>query len=104
MEQKQAELTVADQSLAEAREGLAGAERELDRLRKAAEIPAGTAPISDVTVRCNGSYMQSDEVWDTLSLQDKQRVQRLAEPRDIMSAREFWAMTRQAFAIGGSTA
>jgi hypothetical protein len=51
MEGKQAELTAADGLLAEAREGLATAERHLDKIRAAAEIPAGTAPISDVTIR-----------------------------------------------------
>jgi hypothetical protein len=53
MGQLQAELTTADQVLAEAREGLAAAERELDRARKAAGIPAGPAPISDATIRAN---------------------------------------------------
>ena len=77
MEEKQGELTSADQTLAEAREGLAAAERELDRARKAAQVPAGAAAISDVTIRANASFMQADEVWDTLSRADKQRVQRM---------------------------
>jgi hypothetical protein len=102
MEGKQAELTVADEALAEAREGLAAAERELERARKATEIPAGTAPISDMTIRANASHMQADEVWDTLSRQDKSRVQRLAEPRDLMSAQEWRAMMSEPLAIGGA--
>jgi hypothetical protein len=104
MEGKQAELAAADQSLAESREGLAAAERELDRVKKAAGIPAGAAPISDVTIRANAAYMQADEIWDTLSNADKQRVRNLAEPRGMLSDREFWAMTRQVLAIGGSAA
>jgi hypothetical protein len=89
MEEKQAELAGADQALAEAREGLAAAERELDRAGKAAEDPAGAAPVSDVTIRANAYYMQADEVWEGLSRTDKQRVQRLAEPREVMSPREW---------------
>jgi hypothetical protein len=104
MEGKQAELAAADQSLAESREGLAAAERELDKVKKAAGIPAGAAPISDVTIRANAAYMQADEIWDTLSNADKQRVRNLAEPRGMLSDREFWAMTRQVLAIGGSAA
>ena len=104
MEGRRAELAEADKSLAEAREGLAGAERQLDKARKAAEVPAGAASISDVTIRSNASYMQCGEVWDTLSRADKQRVQLAAEPRDLMSAREFTAAMREVFAIGGGGA
>ena len=65
---------------------------------------AGTAALSDVTIRANAAYMQSDEVWDTLSRQDKQRVQRLAEPRDIMSVQEWQAMMREVLEVGGGAA
>jgi len=98
MEQKQAELAEADRLLAEAREGLAEAERELGKAREAAEVPAGAAPISDITIRSNAGYMQRDEVWDTLSRADKQRVQRAGEPRDLMSAQEWRAMMSEPLA------
>lgn len=104
MEEKQGELTSADQTLAEAREGLAAAERELDRARKAAQVPAGAAAISDVTIRVNASFMQADEVWDTLSRADKQRVQRMGQPRDIMNTQEWHAMMREAMAAAGGAA
>jgi hypothetical protein len=104
MEEKQVELAGADRALAEAREGLAEAERQLVKARKAAEVPAGTAPISDTTIRACADYMQGDEVWDTLSRADKQRVQRLAEPRDIMSAQEWQAMMREVLEVGGGAA
>jgi hypothetical protein len=100
MEGKQAELAATDQSLAESREGLATAERQPDKARKAAEIPAGAAPISDVTIRANASWMQADEVWDSLSRSDRHRVQRLAQPRDLMSHQEFQAMLREISAVG----
>jgi len=92
---KQVEVTDADASLAETREGLAAAERELERTRKAAEVPAGQAPISDATIRANASHMQADEVWETLSRADKQRVQRWGEPRALMSEQEFRADARR---------
>jgi hypothetical protein len=47
--------------------------------------------------------MQSDEVWDSLSKADKQRVQHMGEPRDLMSAQEFAAMWN-AVTSGGSAA
>jgi hypothetical protein len=103
MEEAQAERAAADLALTEAREGLAEAERELDRAGKAARVPAGAAPISDVTIRVNASHMQSDEVWDSLSKADKQRVQHMGEPRDLMSAQEFAAMWN-AITSGGSAA
>jgi hypothetical protein len=48
--------------------------------------------------------MQADEVWDTLDRGEKQRVQRLAEPRDLMSDQEFRAMMRDVLTIGGGAA
>jgi hypothetical protein len=84
----------ADRYLAEAREGLAGAERELEEAKQRAAVPAGTAPISDVTVRACAAYMQCDEVWDQLAKQDRDRVRLAGRPRDLMSDREFWAMMR----------
>ena len=104
MEEKQAELTAADQSLAEAREGLDAAERHLDKVRAAVGSPAGAAPISDVTIRANASLMQRDEVWGTLSRADRQRVQHAGEPRDLMSVQEWRAMMSEPLAIGGGAA
>ena len=100
-EGKRAELADADQNLAEAREGLAAAERALDRARKAAEVPAGTAGISAATIKVCAAWMQADEVWDTLTAADKQRVRRAAQPRDVMSVPEFWAMMRRENAAEG---
>ena len=104
MEGKQAELTAADQALGEAREGLATAERHLDKVRAAAGSPAGAAPISDATIRANASYMQGDEVWDTLSGPDKDRVRQAARPRDRMSVQEWRSMMSEALKIGGGAA
>lgn len=87
----------ADAALAETREGLAGAERMLDKARKRAQVPAGDAPISDVTVRACTAYMQVDEVWDQLAERDRRRVQRAGEPRPMMSDREWNAMMREAY-------
>jgi hypothetical protein len=104
MDDRRAELAAADQALAEAREGLAEAERQLDKARKAEAIPAGPAALSDTTIRANTSHMQLDEVWSTLSKADQWRVQHAGEPRDLMSAQEWHAMAREALAIGGYTA
>ena len=101
-ERKRAELAEADQGLAGAREGLAAAERALDRARKAAKVPAGTARISDVTIRACAAYMQADEVWGTLGEPDRQRVRLAVQPRDMMSGREFLAMIGRGFDIGGA--
>ena len=57
------------------------------------------APVSDVTVRACGAYVQADEVWDTLSDADKQRV-RL---RDMMTNEEAWAMIRRGFESGSAS-
>ena len=92
----------ADVALAESREGLAGAERELERARKLAAIPAGEAPISDATMRACSAYMQSDEVWDGLSDRDRFRARRAGEPRDMMSDAQFQAMFRSTFGREGS--
>ena len=102
-EQKRAELDAADRDLAEAREGLAAAERALDRARKAAEVPAGAARVSDVTIAACAAWMQAAEVWDTLTAVDRQRVRRAGQPRDMMSDQEFRAMLRQGFAAGGAS-
>jgi hypothetical protein len=105
MEGRQAELLEADRSLAKAaREGLAGAERQLDKARKAAEIPAGTAPISNVTIRANSAFMQADEIWNALGRDVRFRVQRAGEPRDLMSTQEWQAMMRETAEIGGHVA
>jgi hypothetical protein len=92
VEEKRAVMDVADQDLAEAREGRAEAERVLEQARKAAGVPAGTAPVSDVTVRACAAYMQADVVWNTLSDADRQRVRMAARPRDVMSNEEALAM------------
>ena len=106
MQEKQADLTVADAALAEARDGLAAAERHLDKVHaETAGSAAGPAPISDVTIRACSGYMQSDELWDTLSRQDRSRVHFLAGPRPVMSDREWQAQLAEAFAVmngGGS--
>ena len=102
-EQKRAGLAEADQGLAGAREALAAAERALDRARKAAKIPAGTAAISDVTIRACAAHMQADEVWATLSTADKQRVRLAVQPRDMMSGRDFLAMLGRGFGTGAAS-
>jgi hypothetical protein len=102
MEQKRAEMAVADENLAEEREGLARPERTLDTARKEAAIPAGTAPVSDLTINADAAYMQSDEVWDTLTETDRRRVRRAVEPRNMMTGEEFWTMLRQGSAAGGN--
>jgi len=85
-------LRAADEALAEAREGLTGAEQLLDRQRQQAARPAGTAPISDATIRANAAFMQCAEVWDQLAKQDRSRVHSAGWPRDLMSPREIGAM------------
>lgn len=100
---KQAERATADASLAEAREGLAAAVAELERARKAAEVPAGPAPLSDVTIRANASYLQNDDVWSSLSRDDRFRLHYLAEPRGVMTEQEFRAQMRAVLASGGGT-
>jgi hypothetical protein len=89
---RRADLAEVDASLAEAREGLTAAEPRLDRARKAAEVPAGQAPISDATIRACSTYLQADEVWDTLSRQDRMRVVRLAQPRPALTIHEAFTM------------
>jgi hypothetical protein len=98
--QAEAELREADQALAEVREGLAGAEKKLDEARQQAAVPAGTAPVSDVTMRACAGYMQCDAVWNDLSERDRFRVRQAAEPRDMMSEAEFQLALRQMFAGG----
>lgn len=84
-----AESQGADRDLAEAREALTSAERQLESARKAAGVPAGTARISDVTMKACAGYLMTDEAWDSLSPQDRQRVHFLAQPRDVVSVAEF---------------
>jgi len=91
------ELGQADAALAEAREGLAGAERELVRAREMAAVPAGEAPVSDVTMRACSAFMQQDEVWDQLSDRERFRVRQAGEPRDMMSAAQWQEMLRATF-------
>ena len=80
-----------EKDLLEAREGLEGAERVLRAARKAAEVPAGKAPISDATVRFNSAFMQADEIWNGLTERDKFRVRDAGEPRNMRELGEFWA-------------
>jgi hypothetical protein len=89
------ELEGLERDLREAREGLETAERDLRAARKAAGVPAGTAPVSDATMRACAAYMQLDEVWDQLSKGDRGRVRRAGEPRDVMSDREWAEMIRE---------
>lgn len=91
-----------EKDLREAREGLEGAEGVLRAARKAAEVPAGTAPVSDVTVRFNSAYMQSDEVWGQLAERDRFRVRQAGEPRNMMSDEEFRATMREVLGRNGS--
>jgi len=87
----------ADVALAEAREGLAAAEGELARAREMAAVPAGEAPVSDVTMRACSAFMQQDEVWDQLSDRDRFRVRQAGEPRDMLSSAQFQEMLRATF-------
>jgi len=57
-----------------------------------------------VTIAACAAWMQGDEVWDTLSAADKQRVRRAATPRDMMSDQEFGAMIRRGYEAGGGAA
>ena len=98
--QAEAELRTADDELTKAREGLAGAEQMLDRVRQQAAVPAGTAPVSDVTMKACAGFMQSDEVWDQLAEKDRFRVRQAGEPRDMMSDAEFRMTLRQVFGGG----
>jgi hypothetical protein len=103
-ERARAEFDGFDRDLWEAREGLAGAERVVVEAEKQAQVPAGAAPISDVTIRACTSYMQLDEVWDTLSERDKLRVRQAGQPRDMMSDEQFRAMVREVLGRRGATA
>ena len=98
----QAESAEADRDLAEVRGQLTEAERQLDAARKAAQAPAGTAPISDVTIKACASFLMTDEVWGALSLRDRQRVHFLAEPRAVSSLAECLAARREASTYDGS--
>ena len=98
---RQGELAAVDASLAESREGLAASERGLEKVRKAAEVPAGAAPISDTTLRANASYLQADEVWVTLGRDDRFRLHYLAEPRSVLTEQEWRAQMREVLASGG---
>ena len=95
MAARQAEQAQADADLAEAREGLAAAEPELERVRKVAQIPAGAAPISDTTIRANACFLQSDEVWATLDRDVRFRVRYLAEPRGVLTDQEWREQMRE---------
>jgi hypothetical protein len=99
MAARQAELTGADAELAASREGLADAEPRLERVRKAAERPAGAAPLTDVTIRANASYLQTDEAWATLDRDVRFRLHYLAEPRGVMSDQEFRAQMHEVLAM-----
>jgi hypothetical protein len=87
----------ADEALAEARGGLVQAEQALERAQERAMMPAGTAPVSNVTVGACFAYMQQDEVWDELDDKDKFRVRQAGEPRPMMSTAQFQAMLRDGF-------
>jgi hypothetical protein len=102
-EQKRAGLGDADRNLAGAREGLAEAERTLDKARKAAAVPAGVAPVSDVTISACAAWMQSDEVWDTLAEADRHKVRRAVHPRDMMTLEEMRALFRQGTGTGSAS-
>jgi hypothetical protein len=102
--QRLAELDQADKALAEARDGLATAERQLEAARKAAARPAGQAPISDATIRSNAAYLQRNEIWDSLDRTDKARVQHLAAARNLMSDQEWHAMMREVLTTAGGMA
>jgi hypothetical protein len=47
--------------------------------------------------------VQADEVWDTLSDADKQRVRLAVRPRDMMTNEEAWAMIRRGFESGSAS-
>jgi len=98
--QAEAALRAADGDLAEARDGLATAERTLDEARQQAGVRAGTAPVSDVTMRACSAFMQYPEVWDQLSDNERVRVRQAGEPRDMMSEVEFQLTLRRMFAGG----
>jgi hypothetical protein len=85
-----------ERDLREAREGLEHAEHAVRAARKAAGVPAGTAPVSDATIRFNCAFMQADEVWNELTDRDKFRVRDAGEPRPMRDPREFWAELRAA--------
>jgi hypothetical protein len=102
--EKRAELAAADKALAEARDGLVTAERQLEATRKAAARQAGQAPISDATIRSNAAYLQRNEIWDSLDRTDKARVQHLAAPRNLMSDQEWHAMMREVLPTAGGMA
>ncbi len=72
--------------------------------RKAAQVPAGAAPVSDVTVRFNAAYMQTDEVWNQLTDRDRFRVRQAGEPRDMMSEEQYREMIRPIFGRDGAPA
>lgn len=91
-----------ERDLRDAREGLEDAERAVRAARKAAEVPAGQAPISDVTVRFNSAYMQTNEVWNELPKRDRSRVHQAGEPRDMMSDEEYQALVRAIFSPEGT--
>lgn len=101
-DEAEAESQEADRDLAEVREALTSAERQLGAARKAAEVPAGTAPVSDVTMKACAGWLMTDEAWDALSVRDRQRVHFLAEPRPVFSDTEFRAMLREVPAYDGS--
>lgn len=85
-DEAEAESREADRDLAEVREQLTQAERDLGAARKAAQVPAGIAPISDVTIKACASWLMTDEAWNALSPRDRQRVHFLAEPRPVFSS------------------
>lgn len=97
----EAELRTADEELAEAREGLSGAEQMLDRVRQQAVVTAGTAPISDVTMKACAAFMQGDEIWDQLTEKDRFRARQAGQPRDMISEAE-WQMTLRQMLGGGA--
>lgn len=96
----EAESGEADRDLAEVREQLTQAERGLEAARKAAEVPAGTAPISEITIKACAGYLMTDEAWDALPVRDRRRVHFLAEPRPVFS--DIRELFREAPADGGS--
>jgi hypothetical protein len=98
------QLSDAEADLAFERQGLADAEKALQAAQQMMKAPPGTAPLSEMTVKVNAWYMQSDdEVWDSIGYEGRTMVRdaiharpRTEEDDAIIAARFNAAVARRA--------
>ena len=79
----------AEEDAANEREGLANARNALGAAKANAKKPAEEAPISDITILVCASYMQQDEIWNTLPAAYRSKVADAMVRRPLVSRDEM---------------